>query len=83
MRRCQRIHRYVIALGDSISDTFNTPEEARDFINNLGLKNPTWVAFHEVSIKQLVDHPDTIETYCALETEDLENPSGVDLTKRS
>lgn len=92
--KCPRIHRYVIALTEGQSEVYDTPEEALAFKKTA--PDSLWVAFHEVGIKQLVDHPDTIETYCATETQRLEAEDqhaddqltfdltpGVNLTKRS
>lgn len=82
---CPRIHKYVIATqSGAISEPFYEVGEAKAYLEELPLlAYPYWVAFHETDIQQLVDRPDTIESYCAIETNRVENPARVDFAKRS
>lgn len=84
MTRCPEIHRYVIALGQSHSSPFESPHRAREFIRNLpDHYRPRWVAYHLVSIEDLLSHPDEIMTYCAQESKRQEDSrGGVDMVKR-
>jgi hypothetical protein len=86
---CPKAHRYVIAEVDgSISPTFDDRQEALKHYRTIPeSRGPLWVAFHEVGVKQLVENPHTIESYCFEESDSIESEGkvepSVDLKKRS
>lgn len=74
---CEQSHKYAIATkSGTVSPPFDSIPEAEDYKRALPpYEKPYWVAFHPVPIRQLVENPETVQSYCAEESQHIENPS--------
>lgn len=71
--KCNEPHNYIIDSRMGFSDRVDSADrilEIRDRLPAQAL--PEIIAFHPVPTQQLVDNPDTIQTYCVVETNRVE-----------
>lgn len=86
---CFRIHKYSVATAKGISEALHTEGEALAYFRSKErVEQPEIVAFHSIPIQHLIDHPDTIEIYCEVQTRSIEaelrkSITRVDFVKRS